>query len=241
VTRGILFDLYGTLVSGLNQDARDATSRLIAAELGVDPEGFVAAIRTSWPERFVGALGDVTETLHALASRLGGSPSVAALKRSVEHRMDLTHRQLRPGSGVLDALDGLRSAGWRLALVTNCSAETPAMWPDTELAERFDVAVFSSELGVRKPDPEIYRAALRALEVPVERCAFVGDGAAGELPGAEAVGLAAIRVTGLANPAEHDGEWIGPQVDSLAELAPVLDALVVPGDSGFAAPRTTSA
>lgn len=224
--RGLLLDLYGTLVPGLTHDTRDAVSRTIAGVLGVAPDRFVRAVRESWRERFAGALGDTAGTMRALAVRLGGDPSPDAVATAVKHRMALTRDQLRPGPGVLAALDALRGNGWRLALVTNCSAETPVVWPETPMAGRFDAAVFSCVLGRAKPDPAIYRAALDALGLPADRCAFAGDGAGGELPGAEAAGLTTVRVTALADTAADGRAWTGASVDTLAELAGLLEPAI---------------
>lgn len=53
----------------------------------------------------------------------------------------------------------------------------------------------SCELGVRKPDPEIYRLTARRLGVEPAACLFVDDRAA-NCAGAEAVGMAAIPFRG---------------------------------------------
>jgi len=54
--RAVLFDLWGTLVAPRSQH-RDAVSRLIAQELKIDPTAFMAAMRSSHAERFLGASG----------------------------------------------------------------------------------------------------------------------------------------------------------------------------------------
>jgi putative hydrolase of the HAD superfamily len=73
------------------------------------------------------------------------------------------------------------------------------------LASRFDVTIFSCEVGIRKPDPPIYRAALEGLGVDARHALFVGDGGSDEHRGARAVGLRAVFVTHLV------GRW-WPQV-----------------------------
>ena len=57
------------------------------------------------------------------------------------------------------------------------------------LAERLDTAVFSSEVGLRKPHPEIFRRALEALQVAPERALFVGDSRNADIRGAQALGM----------------------------------------------------
>ena len=56
----------------------------------------------------------------------------------------------------------------------------------------FDAEVFSAAVGLRKPDPRIYRLALELLHVEPAEAVFVGDGANDELAGAERVGMTAI-------------------------------------------------
>ena len=70
----------------------------------------------------------------------------------------------------------LRAAGVRTALVTNNAAEFAATWrPLLPLGELFDAVVDSSEVGLRKPDPRIFRHALARLGgVAPERAVFLG-------------------------------------------------------------------
>jgi putative hydrolase of the HAD superfamily len=78
------------------------------------------------------------------------------------------------------------------ALLTNNVAE--AAWRATFPFELFDVVVDSSEVGVRKPDPEIYRALLEKLDCPAGAVAFVDDLAANVKAAAE-LGINAILFT----------------------------------------------
>ncbi|MFI7606017.1 HAD family hydrolase [Micromonospora sp. NPDC049366] len=89
----------------------------------------------------------------------------------------------------------------------------------SRLARRFDVAVFSSEVRLAKPDPAIFHAAAGRLGVAPAECVYVGDGADGEPAGAAAVGMTVLRTT------EHndtDPSWGGPTIASLADLPALL-------------------
>ncbi len=83
-------------------------------------------------------------------------------------------------------LGELQDAGWRLGLISNATAESAEAWPDSPLAPYLDVAIFSSEIGLAKPDLRIYQAGAQALGTVPASCYFVGDGADGELGGAVA-------------------------------------------------------
>jgi putative hydrolase of the HAD superfamily len=60
-----------------------------------------------------------------------------------------------------------------------------------EIRELFDVVVISAEVGLHKPQPEIYRLAAEQLGVKPEDCVFVDD-LRENCAGAEAVGMTAV-------------------------------------------------
>jgi putative hydrolase of the HAD superfamily len=225
VSSPIVFDLFDTLVPGGGHAARNAEARAMAADLGVPAESFADALRSSFPERFTGALGDLHETFAALAVRCGGHPSREAVGRAVARRFAFTRSTLEPFHGVLDVLDGLLARGHRLCLLTNCTAEVPELWSALPLASRFDAAVFSCQEGIRKPSAEIYLRAAKRLDSDPDACTFVGDGASGELTGALAAGMTAIRIVGeeLDHTVVGGDDFAGTSIDTLAELLDLTD------------------
>src|SRR5581483_9321612 len=96
---------------------------------------------------------------------------------------------------ILAALEQLRSAGIRTALVSDAGADDVESWTHCPIASRMDVTIFSYEVGFRKPNPRIYRHALELLDVSPEDAIFVGDGGSDEHAGARAVGLRTVLVT----------------------------------------------
>jgi putative hydrolase of the HAD superfamily len=214
--RAVLFDLFSTLVPGGSDAHRRAVTKRMGEVLGVDPEAYAQAFFAAWPERFAGSLGDLAGTVRAIAVRVGGSPSDAQVSRAGELRRSMTAGLIaQVSTDTLAVLDKLRADGWPLGLVSNTTAESPDRFRDSPLAARFDATAFSSELGVAKPDPAIYRAACEALGVDPAACVYVGDGADRELAGAEALGMRAIRTT---EHADTDPSWPGPTIRTLADL-----------------------
>jgi putative hydrolase of the HAD superfamily len=92
-------------------------------------------------------------------------------------------------------IDDLRRLGVRTALVSNADAMEVAAYGSSPLAGRFDAEVFSCEVGLVKPEAEIYLKALRALGLGASECIFVGDGGSSELEGARSVGLQTVFVS----------------------------------------------
>jgi HAD superfamily hydrolase (TIGR01509 family) len=82
-----------------------------------------------------------------------------------------------------------------------------------------DGVVFSSQVGRRKPAPEMYLAALESVRVPAERALFVGDRVREDYEGPRAVGMRAVICT--AHAAHGPGDGI-PTIESLRDLPSVL-------------------
>src|SRR5579864_6215514 len=75
-----------------------------------------------------------------------------------------------------DAVRQIRDAGYKTALLTNISREGESIFTNLfPVDELFDVVVDSSKVGMRKPDPEIYRLTCTRLGVAPERCLFIDD------------------------------------------------------------------
>jgi len=101
--------------------------------------------------------------------------------------------------GARGAFERLRANGITLALLSN-TMRTPGTTLRQVLArygllDSFAHLTFSDEVGVRKPDPEIFALTLRALGVPPAEAVHVGDDAVLDVHGARAAGLRSVQVT----------------------------------------------
>jgi len=83
---------------------------------------------------------------------------------------------LEPNHAMIAFLGELRDRGYRLGLLTNNVREWEPRWrPMLPIDELFEVVVDSAFVGMRKPDPGIYRLTCERLGVAAERCVFVDD------------------------------------------------------------------
>ena len=87
------------------------------------------------------------------------------------------------------------------------------------IAGAVDAVVFSSDVGRRKPAPEIYRAALDAIDTAPERTLFAGDRVREDYEGPRALGMRAVVVIRHADEPAPNGI---PAVESLAALRSLL-------------------
>jgi putative hydrolase of the HAD superfamily len=206
--------------AGTNE-ARDAVAREVGVTLGVDPEEFAKLYRSTFDLRTRGLLGDLTDTFRDLAVRLGVSPRSAQLGHAVSIRLEFARNLLAPRI-TEPVLADLKSAGYRIGIITDCSIETPLSWESSWLRAYVDAVAFSCELGIRKPDPRIYLSATTSMNVRPEHCIFVGDGGSNELSGARSLGMKSIRVDEFTSPNadrnDEESNWDGDSIAFLSHL-----------------------
>ncbi|MDI6740358.1 MAG: HAD family hydrolase [Candidatus Edwardsbacteria bacterium] len=124
-----------------------------------------------------------------------------------------------------DALRALRKKRYRLGLICN-TGRSPGfilreMLEKFGILKRFNLALFSDETIVRKPDPAIFRLALKELKAEPSEAIHVGDSPENDVRGAIAAGLQAVWIR---KPGAPEPECLA-SVDSVAELPAVLEAL----------------
>jgi epoxide hydrolase-like predicted phosphatase len=106
-----------------------------------------------------------------------------------EDLIDSMFRGMRPAEPMVDAVRAARAGGVRTGLVSN--SWSTSHYDRGLLAELFDVVVISAEVGLHKPQPEIYLLSAKRLGIDPSRCVFVDD-LRENCAGAEAVGMTAI-------------------------------------------------
>jgi putative hydrolase of the HAD superfamily len=89
-----------------------------------------------------------------------------------------------------DLLRKARAAGVRTCLLSNSWGSD---WYDrTDFPDLFDGVVISCEVGMRKPEPEIFRHAAELIGLPPAACVFVDDVEA-NITAAEACGMTGVH------------------------------------------------
>ena len=177
----LLIDWGGVLTTS-TLDSFDAFERREGADVRTafrdDP-----AARQALVELETGTI-DIATFERRLGQALGVDPTDLANRLT---------REVRPDQEMLNAVRGFHDRGVPTALVSNSWREE-----DYDVDDLFDVIVLSGALGIRKPDPRIYRHAADRLAVPTSRCVFVDD-LGGNLKPAKALGMTTIRHTGAAS------------------------------------------
>jgi putative hydrolase of the HAD superfamily len=208
--KAVVFDLWETLIDW-DVDA--------AAVMNARIDELTPGVRERWsaaPHRYTSPVRDVLAEV--------GVPQ-ALMDDVCAARQEFVRGCLTPRAGAVDTLRTLRARGYRLGLITVCTEDVELLWPETEFVGLFDAEIFSSRIGVSKPDPRIYLACCEELDVEPHEAVFVGDGANDELAGAQRVGMRSILIHRPgAEPVWPEARtWEGPRVTSIPEVLEVLE------------------
>jgi putative hydrolase of the HAD superfamily len=158
-----------------------------------------------------------------LVRQLLADRGVAVSDDELERFLEAEHAEWTParrmGATTHALLESLRNRGLRLGLVSN-AFDPPYLLhrdlADAGVAERIDYAVFSSELGKRKPHPEIFVRALSALDVRPEAAVFVGDRLYEDVGGASAVGMTTVQALWFR--ADENPDGIEPDFQAFTQM-----------------------
>jgi putative hydrolase of the HAD superfamily len=125
----------------------------------------------------------------------------------------------RLGESTHALLDSLRERKLKTGLVSNAFDPGWLLHNDLErmgLTERLDVAVFSSEVGKRKPHPAIFEAALESLGVDPTRALFVGDRRFEDIRGSKEVGMTTVLAYWFR--ADEDERGVEPDHEAFTQM-----------------------
>src|SRR5207244_8509908 len=106
----------------------------------------------------------------------------------------VTAKAQTPSRRVRFALGKLRSMGLRMAVVSNHhnGKSLREMLGSFGMGQYFEVVIASEEVGVRKPNPKIFRICLSRLRLRRDQVIFVGDSLLYDVVGARAAGIVSV-------------------------------------------------
>jgi putative hydrolase of the HAD superfamily len=140
-------------------------------------------------------------------------------ERYTRYRAD--ELQLFPGA--LDLIAALRARGCKLGIVTNGFAATHNEKVDRlGLRPYVDGLFLADEMGMVKPDPEIFRLVCRTLGSEPARTAMVGDRYDRDIVGAAEVGLFTVLIDLHAIPLPEGARPPDAVVNAISEVLGVL-------------------
>jgi HAD superfamily hydrolase (TIGR01509 family) len=162
---------------------------------------------------------DYLRLYEAAWRRAGVDVPRETLLRILDREQRCWDRAVRPAPDALETLELLRARGLRLAVASNAPFPPELLHRQvrsTGISDRVDAVVFSSEVGRRKPAPELYLAALERIGTAPGDALYVGDRELEDYEGPRRVGMRAVLCTALARRPP------GPGVPTIARLADLV-------------------
>jgi epoxide hydrolase-like predicted phosphatase len=191
--RALIVDYGGVLTS-----PPDGAMRAWCQTDGVDHEHF-AALMAQWFRSSDGSEAPTNPAHQLERGELSGPDFEQLLARELRTAdgrpvtpagiLTRMFAGFRPAPTMVDVVRRVRAAGHPTALLSNSWGldYDRAAWGDL-----FDVTVISGEVGMRKPEPEIYLLTAERLGIPPSACVFVDD-LGPNVTGAVKVGMVGVR------------------------------------------------
>ncbi len=199
--RAVIFDLGGVVI-----DSPLHAIRNYERELGI-PVGTVDRVvvdtgpQGAWSrlERGEVAMADFHRDFEAELRAVGHTLSAATMMARIA--------ECAPRPTMIEAIRRIRGRGLRAGALTNNWANDRAD-PTHGLADLFDAFIESSKVGLRKPDPRIYRLACEALGVAPTETVFLDD-IGRNLKSARELGMRTIKVDAPAPALDELSQHLG--------------------------------
>ena len=167
ILKAVIFDVGGVFIRTHSRAGREKW----AVKFGLDPgkfENFVFSAESGRQAR----LGQKTSAAHW---RWLGDYFGLTEKELVELQRDFFAGDSF-NKPLLEQMIRLRKAGYRTGLLSNFWDSARQFWAEVyPFAENFDDIVISAEVGLMKPDPQVYHLAARRLGVMPAETLFVDD------------------------------------------------------------------
>ena len=203
-----VFDLYGTLIDIWTDEERAELWEGVGLLLG-DGEERAESVREEYLSLCRAAVRGESHEINLLSvfeemlENRGVDISVAPALAEEFRRLSIV--RLRRFHGVKSMLAELKRSGGGVYLLSNAqSCFTIPELKSTGLYSLFDGILISSEVGVKKPFPDIFRIAFGKFGIAAENSVYVGNDLRDDILGASRVGMKTVYIK-TAQSGSYDG------------------------------------
>ncbi len=207
--QAIFLDVGDTLrILHLDEAYQSAARRKIAKLVGTadDPDDFCTELNNRYAEYRKWAFEQMAEASEVELWTRWMAPEYP-LEQIKVNAIELSFQYRQTKGRRIFADDGrqviaeLHRRGYILGIISNLitSQELPDWLEEEQLTGYFKAVALSSQLGIRKPAPEIYHYAARQAGVAPAHCAYVGDNLKRDITGTRAAGFG-MAIILLLNP-----------------------------------------
>lgn len=188
--KAIYFDLFFTLIVPIYEKTNNEYEIL---NLSVSEWEQYAENDILYHERALGFVKTEKEIIDKIVSLMPFEVSVIKKEQVLFAREQRMKNALQMISKeILDTLEKLKLKDIKLGLISNADCIDCKYWNQSPLFRYFNDSIFSCNVGLLKPDRQIYELAMQRLDVSPDQCLYVGDGGSNELYGAKSAGMGTV-------------------------------------------------
>lgn len=231
--KGLIFDYGGTI-----DTSGDHWSEIIWDSW---QKAGVAADKAEFRECYVFAERELARTLHILPHHNFNDLLRIKMNIELQHLVELGHfspeeidakaeeiagycyesakASVAKSADVLEKL----SQKYPIVLVSNFYGNISTVLQDFGIAKYFKKIIESAVVGVRKPDPEIFRLGVSALSLPADEVLVIGDSYKKDIEPARRAGCQAIWLKGRQWSEDEETRLDESMINSLDELLALLE------------------
>ena len=207
--KAVIFDMFETLITHFESPLY--MGKQIANDIGISEQKFREIWNTTDDERTLGkrTLEDVIEEVMRVNDCYTKEVFDKIISKRKASKIECFHH-LHPE--IIPMFEALKEQNVKIGLITNCYYEERDVIKDSCLFGYLDVVCMSCELGMKKPEIEIFETCVSGLGVKMEECLYIGDGGSYELEAAKAFGMHTMQATwylkdGVNQPAKRKAEF----------------------------------
>jgi len=208
MTKAVIFDMFETLITHFKSPLY--FGKQIAEDMDIPEKKF----REIWdPTDYDRTIGKMT--LEEVFEQI--------LKASDKYNLELVEQLAAKRTNakidcfnhlheeIIPMFEELKNRGYKVGLISNCYFEEASVIKNSVLWQYFDVACLSCELGIAKPEKEIFDRCVEELGVAYEECLYVGDGGSEELETARLLGMKPVQAVWYLQQGSKQPTWRKPE------------------------------
>ena len=223
VIKAVIFDMFETLITHFESPLY--MGKQISEDMGVPEVKFREIWNPTDDDRTLGkrTLEDVIEEILRVNNCYKEEIFEKVISKRRQSKMECFNHL---NAEIIPLFNALKESDIKIGLITNCYFEERDVIKESVLYDYFDSVNMSCELGMKKPDVEIFRRCMNELDVEPYECIYVGDGGSYELETAKALGMHPIQAVwylkdGLNQPARRKKEF--EQAKTPMEICTIME------------------
>lgn len=166
VIKAVIFDVNGVLLLGEGKSFH----QYVAKKINVDVESWFDAIEQDWSNLVEGKTTSIK-----FLSKMSKIFSIdrEKIKKIIEKAFK---RRFKRNRWLFKQLFKLKKAGYKTAILSDQVPMSYEVFRDCYMLDsKVDISVWSQKVGIRKPNPKIYKLCLDKLKIKPEEAVFIDN------------------------------------------------------------------